>query len=387
MQHGPGMASKIECTAVNELIDLVQKKPLDRDSEAELLFAPPREANLRRPDATPAGSPPHGRFAVELPLEPTEARATMPRIWTRQPEFEPTPHHGHDDDHQTAYVPRTWGHDLPAVAKRLAIPAGLIIMVSVGISAAISLSHHGRARAPLDYVAAFTPPKVVVAPPPPRAATAAPIAVRPRLVEVRLDSTPSGAAATLLDTTTGTASPLGTTPVEATLDASKHYEIRFVLEGHPAVTEHLDPSVTQRLAVAIAEPAAEPAAEPVVAAAQPHHHHHHHATRHAAKRATSHVASARGHHHGHDAVAALAALRGSHTPAKRSAAPGTLAITTTVPCAILLDGANTGKTSPARLAVPAGHHSVRLIAAAKHVNKLVAIEIAPKQTTRIHEAF
>src|SRR3569833_3722489 len=49
------MSSKIECTAVNELSDLVQQKPLDRDSAAELLFQPPREANLRRQvDGTPA---------------------------------------------------------------------------------------------------------------------------------------------------------------------------------------------------------------------------------------------------------------------------------------------------------------------------------------------
>ena len=83
------MSSKIECTAVNELIDLVQHRPLARDSGEDLLFQAPREANLRRPAAgtqpPPMGTPrPIGLFAVELPIEPTEARATMPVIPTRR---------------------------------------------------------------------------------------------------------------------------------------------------------------------------------------------------------------------------------------------------------------------------------------------------------------
>src|SRR5260221_13811595 len=74
---------KTECTAVNELIDLVHRKPLDRDSEEELLFSSSAPRRLR--------PRPQQLFAVEMPSEPTEARATMPVIWTRKPEFEPTP--------------------------------------------------------------------------------------------------------------------------------------------------------------------------------------------------------------------------------------------------------------------------------------------------------
>ena len=105
------MSSKIECTAVNELIDLVQHRPLARDSGEDLLFQAPREANLRRPAAgtqpPPMGTPrPIGLFAVELPIEPTEARATMPVIPTRRPVFEPTPRPELHDDVETTDVPR-----------------------------------------------------------------------------------------------------------------------------------------------------------------------------------------------------------------------------------------------------------------------------------------
>src|SRR6185312_8080839 len=184
------MSSKIECTAVNELIDLVQQKPLDRDSGVELLFQPPREANLRRQvDGTPA---PRGLWAVELP-EPTEARATMPKI-SRKVEYEPTPRA--DENARRARAQRA-ETDIPLTLKKFGVPAGILVMVGIGVGAAISLSRHRETGTPIDFVAAFTPPKVVIAPPPP------PVAAKPKLVDVMLASNPPGATATLLDNSTG----------------------------------------------------------------------------------------------------------------------------------------------------------------------------------------
>src|SRR3569623_1427950 len=240
------MSSKIECTAVNELIDLVQQKPLDRDSAAELLFQPPREANLRRQvDGTPA---PRSLWAVELP-EPTEARATMPKIPARGPQFEPTPR-------PSATEHLRGGSDIHAMLKRLAVPAGILVMVGIGSGAAIKLTRHHATGAPLDYVAAFTP-------------------------------------------------------------------------AH--------------------------------------------------------------HRQDEDGISALAAMSTTKAKAakdgKPSDAPGFLSITTSVPCAILVDGANTGKTSPAKLSVPAGHHSVRLIAATQHINKQISVDVAAKKTTKLFQSF
>ena len=392
------MSSKIECTAVNELIDLVQQKPLDRDSAAELLFQPPREANLRRQvDGTPA---PRGLWAVELPVEPTEARATMPKIPARRNQFEPTPRPSVTD--RMAGAP-----DVHAMLKKLAVPAGILVMVGIGVGAAISLTRHrssGSAGTPLDYVAAFTPPKIVMpAPPPP------PAPAKAKLVDVMLASTPPGATATLLDNSTGASTPLGSTPVEASLDPTKQYDVRFELDGHRATTQHLDPATSKKLEVALAEPESEPVAAAPAPAKTSHRHHQ------AKKAAAKRIATAPSARHGDDdGIASLAAAStGKRGPADQSGktirgpadpggktirgpadqsgktidAPGILSITTSVPCAILVDGANTGKTTPAKISVPAGHHSVRLIAATQHINKQISVDVAPKKTTKLFQSF
>jgi hypothetical protein len=399
------MSSKIECTAVNDLIDLVQHRPLARDSGEDLLFQAPREANLRRPAAgtqpPPMGTPrpigPLGLFAVELPIEPTEsieARATMPVIGTRRQVFEPTPRPElTHDDVETTNVPRmSLRTELPAMARKLAVPAGIVLMISIGVGAAISMSrHHGprvEATNPVDIAAAFTPPKIVIAPKPAPQPAPAP-ARAAKLIEVRLESTPPGATATLLDTSNGNSTPLGTTPVEASVDPTKNYDVRFELEGRPSQTEHLDPA-QNRIDVTLVDPTPVVAPAPVVAVKDKHHRHH--ATS-AKKAATKRVATApttrRAAPAPNDPVAALASMSGSKDKDGKKAAdvPGKLAVTTSVPCAILLDGTNTGMTTPATLSVAAGHHSIRLIAATQHINKQVGVEVTAKKTTRVNETF
>src|SRR2546423_1349422 len=128
--------ARIESSAVNNLIDLAGVRPLDRDSQDDLLFAPPhggRPANAsnrarRTPAATAAGSPPCGAD------------------------------------------PRT--------------------------------------------AAAIGAPEKAVA-----------------LVGVRVESTPSGATVTLLDA--GKSSFIGTTPVDASVDPSRSYDVVLSREGEP----------------------------------------------------------------------------------------------------------------------------------------------------------
>ncbi|MEP6859683.1 MAG: PEGA domain-containing protein [Deltaproteobacteria bacterium] len=376
------MSSKIECTAVNELIDLVQQKPMARDSGVELLFQPPREANLRRQvDGTPA---PRGLWAVELPVEPTEARATMPTIPTRKPEFEPTPRV--DENARRSARAQRAETDIPLTLKKFGVPAGILVMVGIGVGAAVSLSRHRETGTPIDHVVAFTPPKIVVAPPPP------PSAVKPAFVDVMLASNPPGASATLLDNSTGASTPLGSTPVEASLDPTKQYDVRFELAGHRATTQHLDPASSHKLEVALAEPeptTTDSGADATPAPAPTGKHHRRHQTA-AKKAATKRVATAPAARHakGDDGgISALAAASTARKDAKQSDAPGILSITTSVPCAILLDGANTGKTTPTKMSVPAGHHSIRLIAATQHINKQISVDVAPKKTTKLFQSF
>jgi hypothetical protein len=302
----------------------------------------------------------------------------MPKIPTRKPEFEPTPRPelGRSARAQRAET------DIPLTLKKFGVPAGILVMVGIGVGAAISLSRHRTTGTPIDYVVAFTPPKVVVAPPPPPAAP-----VKPKYVDVMLASNPPGATATLLDNSTGASTPLGSTPVEASLDPTKQYDVRFELDGHRATTQHLDPATSTKLEVALAEPATEPVADATPAAAPISKHHRRHQTA-AKKAATKRVAAAPTSRHGDDdGISALAAASTAKKDSKQSDAPGFVSITTSVPCAILLDGANTGKTTPVKLSVSAGHHSIRLIAATEHINKQISVDVAPKKTTKLFQSF
>lgn len=393
--------SKIECTAVNELIDLAQKRPVDRDSGADLLFAPAREVNLRsRVSGTPA---PIGLFAVQLPPPPPSAapvgtpvppsrrsldHQVIPRLSQDLAQHAAKlthAHAAHDEDELTTDVPRLrriqkkW-NALPEMVRKLALPAGALLMVGIGVGLALR-GGHAAAGTPLDYAAAFTPPKIAIAPKP------APPPVQPKLVDVRLESTPPGATATLLDNTTGNSTLLGSTPVEASIDPTKQYDVRFELEGHRATTQHLDPSTSKKLEVALAEPEPEVVAPPAPVADKHHRRGRHNAA--AKKAAAKRVATAPAPRHTDDPIAKLgnAAKSKGAAPGKDADVPGFISITTSVPCAILLDGANTGKSSPTKLSVPAGHHSVRLIAASQHVNKQIGVDVVAKKTSRINESF
>lgn len=424
------MSSKIECTAVNELIDLVQKKPMDRDSAVELLFAPPAGASSRRPaNGTPdpvAGdlpaattdqrADPGARHAAtvakaaqprNVAVEPIEVRATLPKLGTATPPFQAAPaasipaldqvtgrkpRQTVHDDLETTYIPRAANTDLPRRLKKLLIPAGILAMVGIGVGAAVSLTHHDEGK-PLDYIAATTLPKVV---PPPKVA-APPVPVKATLVAVRIDSTPTGASATLLDRETGNSMPLGSTPLEASLDPAKSYDVRFELDGRPTTTEHLTLAASDAhptLSVAFA--AAEPAPAPVPAAtSKKKHHHHERVNSAAAKRVSAAPRSSA-------AAAKAPASRGEAAPAsrgeaalaslgpakdKRTEPPGALSVSASVRCAILVDGVDTGMVTPAKLTVAAGHHSVRLIAATQHINKQVGVDVIAKKTTRLDQTF
>jgi hypothetical protein len=99
-----------------------------------------------------------------------------------------------------------------------------------------------------------------VAPPAIPAAAIAPVVTVPTpapkqiaLVDVRVESTPPGATVTLVDN--GKSSFIGTTPVDASVDPTRSYDIVLTREGQPSRTEHLDPKVTQRLTVVLEAPA------------------------------------------------------------------------------------------------------------------------------------
>jgi hypothetical protein len=70
-----------------------------------------------------------------------------------------------------------------------------------------------------------------------------------KLVDVRIDSKPSGATVMLVDN--GKTSFLGTTPLATSLDPAHGYDVVFTLEGRPTQMAHFEPSKSARLDVSL----------------------------------------------------------------------------------------------------------------------------------------
>ncbi len=238
--------------------------------------------------------------------------------------------------------------------------------------------------------AAPAPAPAVVTPPVPAAvtqveATPAPIqeVKTPRgvvkLANVRIDSKPSGATVMLVDN--GKTSFLGTTPVAASLDPARAYDVVLTLEGRPTQMAHLDPTKARHLEVTLgkAVPQAKTAAAPV------------HETAPAVVAAPAPApAPAPAHHQKAAKVASPTTDSGDvATEEKPAAAPkpagnGTLMVNSKPPCELVIDGKPTGLTTPQR-AIPlaAGAHKITFVNATENINKTVSVAINAGQPTKL----
>lgn len=180
-----------------------------------------------------------------------------------------------------------------------------------------------------------------------------------KLVDVRIDSRPAGATVMLVDN--GKTSFLGTTPVAASVDPTRSYDVVLTLEGRPTQMAHLDPNKAQKLEITLSKTAARaetPKAAPVrrrhVAASGP----------------TGGLVDP-----GFDAPAAPKAAAGGK---------GTLMVSTKPPCEIWIDGSDTGRTTPQRsMSLPAGSHEVTFVNASEHITKTVSVKITAAQPTKL----
>lgn len=315
---------KIESSAVNDLIQLVGGAPLARDSAEDLLFRapiPPSRPSARGTAKRRAVRP------VPAPAPPPDETHALTRRVAR-PQLRKSP--------LALAALAAAGIAVGAVGYRL-LPSKSAPTVSAPAAALV----HAPTPAPSHPVV------VPVAPEPPPA---------PALVELRFESDPAGASVMLVDN--GKSSPLGSTPLAASVDPSRAYDVIFTLEGRPTVIEHVDPQRSQHVAVVLAAPpptVEESAATPPPAPVASHHHHHH-----ADKRAARKVASV------------------------EHAGTGTLMVSTKPPCDIFVDGKSTGLTTPQRaMALPAGNHRITLVNGGKAIKKTIAVTIAPDQTTKL----
>jgi hypothetical protein len=215
--------------------------------------------------------------------------------------------------------------------------------------------------------AAVTPPNLAASTPEPAKAVepakpAAPSTGRPTLVDVRIDSNPSGATVMLIDR--GKQTFLGTTPMSAAVDTSRKYELVFSYEGRATVVESLDPASQQKLSVKLsrANAPAPRVAAPKIAAPP--------------KKS------------GIDA-----ALESAEKPApakieKASGGDGTLMISSKPPCEIFVDGKPTGLTTPQRaIMLPAGAHKITLVNTAEGIKKTVSVQITADKPTKVIQDF
>jgi len=247
---------------------------------------------------------------------------------------------------------------LREVAGRLVLPIAVLVSTGVVIGAYVGFSGH---RAPAAQIAAAARPAdphpAAPAKPPIVAPVVAPVETAPRpapvvapappaLVDVRIDSTPSGATVTLVDR--GRTQLVGETPVDAAVDPSREYDLVFTYAGGPPHVEHLDARKTRRIEVALDrhEPAPQ-RAEPAPQRAEP-------------------------------------APRASRPRSEPGV--GTLMISSKPPCEIVIDGRATGLTTPQRaISLSAGSHRITLRNGEKSIRKTLTVQIAANATEKVIE--
>jgi hypothetical protein len=285
--------------------------------------APAAQVAAAQPGTAPAGAPAAG--SANAALDPTQATPPAPPAPAAVNALDPT----------QATPPAPPAAATPSTAPVAAAPA------------------------PAPAAAPAPTPAAAPAAPAPAPAAAPAVAAAPApagaFVDVRLDSRPGGATVMLVDN--GKTTFLGTTPVAASLDPSRGYDVVFTLSGHPTQMAHIDPAHTNHLEVAL------DGAAPV---ASPHHAHASHATLPAPVRATHHVTR----------VAAAASV----------GAAGTLMVSSKPPCELVIDGRTTGLTTPQRaIKLAAGLHQITFVNAADHVHRTITVSIRSAHATKLIE--
>lgn len=410
------MAKQTESTAVNALIDLVSRGGSQELPSEDLFATAPRPQPLpraRTPQGTDRNVPVVPAFATARvrtappargisippvstrvkhkpafdmredvpapPERPSMQTTTLPVALPSAAPYEPTPR---DSDKQyagrgaregTQQITRPTRLD----PRRFVIPMVLFFIVGGAIGGYIAVrqrrSNHAVAVGQLTPDAG---PVVMVEPPAPAPPPPSDMLIRTpaAFTEVRIDTVPFGASVTLVDN--GNQMPLGTTPLAATVETARQYELLIAHPSFPTRTIALDPQATTHIHVPLAATA--PGKTVAKAPAPP--------------MATT-------------PVAATAKSKPTPTPApvqapktKRPAAvakasapvvavaggEGTLMISAKPPCEIAIDGRATGLTTPQRsISLAAGSHKVTLTNTTAGIRETFAVKITPGAPTKV----
>jgi PEGA domain len=229
----------------------------------------------------------------------------------------------------------------------IGVIGAIVLGVGIGIVVAFSGgSNTTLAAKPVvtaQVVAAPTVTPIVVTPVTPPVIVK-PVVIQPVLVDVRIDSQPSGGTATLIDGPNAT--QLGATPLAVSLDPKHSYDVMVSLEGHTPRVVHVTPVAGQDLVLVLDE---------------------------TTKSLTAPVA-----HETHRQAPTAPAV----------VAKGMLRISSKPPCAITIDGRPSGKTTPqAALALSVGSHQITLTNEEQGINLTTEVEISADKSTAVVQDF
>ena len=303
------------------------------------------------PTAAPAAAPAANPSPVALPADPSPARAAPEPVPTAN--VEPVP--------VAKVEPVATAKPEPALATKVA-PTSAATSSPAGDARAKS---GGEPAAAVDTT------------------TRAPV-----LVDVRIDSTPNGATVTLVDR--GKSQFVGKTPVNATFDTSREYDLVFTFPNKATQQKHLNASTTRRVAVtlgaqantqppSVTAPVSAPASAP---ASTPRHIEKASVEKPAVEKAPTGPVRKPGAESGPGS-----SVRKLGKPdAEPALGEGTLMVSSKPPCQIVIDGKPTGLTTPQRaITLAAGSHKVTLINSEKDIKKTVSVQITANSTEKVIE--
>lgn len=356
---------------------------------------------LPPPDPMPERTPTMPRPAL-IEEEPHVARAPLPSF-----DIDIDTDSDTDDDDDVIDPPRPVEYTTAAPKKS---NTGMWIGIGVGaslVAGVLAVTLIGRSGS--DVAASAPPPSSPPATAQVTAPVAAPLKQTPQ-TEVPIRSQPAGAMVTLISA--GEATVIGKTPITATLDPRKQYDVVLAYRELPTKLAHVDPdrtvaidvdlmaapppaveAVKEAAAPAAAEtaaateapaadeaPAAEEAPAPTPAPVK----------RRSAKPKTVAIA---------EAPAPKPAAKPTPTPEAPKPAPKTVAaapaagsgilmVSAKPPCNIAIDGKATRLVTPQRaIALPAGPHKITLTNTQQRISKTLTVTITAGKPTKLIQDF
>ncbi len=250
--------AKDENTAVNDLIARVHGSPASPPGPSMFTtapakmpvaapFEPPRAAVPRAPIVPPPLDPnmPGGPGSGPARFPPPGAPAVLTPPWAATVPLNAPRERPRSGEHLLGTMRLKRRSEGQVMFSKLVLPMALLIVVGMLAGGWVAMRGertHPRRPAPAEP-AAMAPAPVVAPVPAPTVTPAV------NLVDVRVDSIPTGATVTLIDG--GRHQPVGNTPISVSLDPSREYDLMFSSPNKQNRIEHVNVANTHRVSVTL----------------------------------------------------------------------------------------------------------------------------------------